>query len=194
MEANAGTYSNVTLSQPSALAGDSDPSAGFNGTNSYVTVPASSALNLTSAATVEFWAKRATISGSYQVVLGKPADGQSQNQNYAVWLTPSNRYTAYFGNGSTYVAVQTPAITDTNWHYVVATDDGSTAKIYLDGVLKQSTATTLALTANSGALSIGRSNINNKYFFNGLLDEVAIYPTALSGTTISGHYIAATTP
>jgi hypothetical protein len=128
------------------------------------------------------------------VVLGKPADGQSQNQNYAVWLTPSNRYTAYFGNGSTYVAVQTPAITDTNWHYVVATDDGSTAKIYLDGVLKQSTATTLALTANSGALSIGRSNINNKYFFNGLLDEVAIYPTALSGTTISGHYIAATTP
>jgi hypothetical protein len=192
--ADPGTYSNVTLGQPSALAGDSDPSAAFDGTNSYVTVPAASALNLTSGATVEFWAKRAAVSSDYQVILGKPADGASQNQNYAVWLTPSNRYTAYFGNGGTYVAVQTPAITDTNWHYVVATDNGSTAKIYLDGVLKQTVTTTVALTANNGALSIGRSNVDNNFYFNGLLDEVAIYPTALSATTVSNHYVAATTP
>ena len=35
--------------------------------------------------------------------------------------------------------VQTSAVTDTNWHYVVATDDGSSARIYLDGVQKAST-------------------------------------------------------
>jgi hypothetical protein len=191
--ANPGTYSNVLLNQPGALACDSNPSASFDGVQSYLRVPGSPSLNMTTAVTVEFWAKRRTISGTYQVLVGKPGDGQSQNENYAVWLTTSNKYTAYFGNGTTYVAVQTPAITDTNWHYVVTTDDGSTAKIYLDGVLKQTASTTLSLTPNSQPLNIGRTN-NNRYFFNGWLDEMAIYPTALSGTTVQAHYNRAIGP
>ena len=185
--ANPGTYSNVLLNQAGALAGDSNPSASFDGVQSYVRVPSSASLSMTSAVTVEFWAKRRTISSTYQVLVGKPGEGQSKNENYAVWLGPSNRYTAYFGDRSTWVAVQTPAITDTNWHYVVATNDGSTVKIYLDGALKQSTSTTLRLTANTLPLNIGRAN-NNRYFFNGLLDEAAIYPTALSATTVQAHY------
>ena len=111
---------------------------------------------MTSAVTVEFWAKRRTISSTYQVLVAKPGNGQSKYENYAVWLGTSNRYTAYFGDGSTWVAVQTPAVTDTNWHHVVATNDGSTVKIYLDGVLKQSTSTTMRLTANTQPLIGGR--------------------------------------
>jgi hypothetical protein len=190
---NPGTYSNVLLNQPGALAGDSNPSSSFDGTQGYLRVPASPSLNMTTAVTVEFWAKRRTISSTYQVLVGKPGDGQSQNENYAVWLTPSNKYIAYFGNGSTYVAVQTPAITDTNWHHVVTTNDGSTVKIYLDGLLKQTASTTLSLTPNSQPLNIGRTN-NNRYFFNGWLDEMAIYPTALSGTTVQAHYNRAIGP
>ena len=187
---NPGTYSNVLLNQPGALAGDSNPSASFNGSSSYLTVPSSTSLNMTSAVSVEFWAKRRTISSNYQVLVGKPGDGASQNENYGVWLTTSNKYTAYFGNGSSYVAVQTPAITDTNWHYVAATNDNSTARIYLDGVLVQSAPMTVRLTANTRPLNIGRAN-NNSYFFNGWLDEVALYPTALSATTTQAHYMSA---
>ena len=189
--ANPGTYTNVLLNQGGALACDSNPSASFDGVQSYERVPSSSSLNMTSAATVEFWAKRRTISSTYQVLVGKPGNGQSKYENYAVWLGTSSRYTAYFGDGSTWVAVQTPAVTDTNWHHVVATNDGSTVKIYLDGVLKQSTSTTLRLTANTQPLNIGGAN-NNSYFFNGWLDEVAIYPTALSATTVLAHYNRAT--
>jgi hypothetical protein len=185
--ANLGTYSNVLLNQAGALAGDTNPSASFDGVQSYLRVSSSSSLNMTSAVTVEFWAKRRAITSTYQVLVGKPGDGQSNKENYAVWLGPSNKYTAYFGDGSTWVAVQTPAITDTNWHYVVATNNGSTVKIYLDGVLKQLTSTTLRLTANTQPLNIGRAN-NNQYPFNGWLDEVALYPTALSATTVQAHY------
>jgi hypothetical protein len=189
--ANAGTYNSVLLGQPGALAGDNNSSASFDGVRSYVRAPASPSLNMTSAVTVEFWAKRRTISNSYQVVVGKPGDGQSKNENYSVWLTPSNRYQAYFGNGSTFVAVVTPAITDTNWHHVVATYNGSRAKIYLDGVLKQEIAQTLQMRANNLPLNIGRAN-NGSYFFNGWLDEVAVYPTALPAQTILAHYNRAT--
>jgi hypothetical protein len=185
--ANLGTYSNVLLNQAGALAGDTNPSASFDGVQSYLRVSSSSSLNMTSAVTVEFWAKRRAITSTYQVLVGKPGDGQSNKENYAVWLGPSNKYTAYFGDGSTWVAVQTPAITDTNWNYVVATNNGSTVKIYLDGVLKQLTSTTLRLTANTQPLNIGRAN-NNQYPFNGWLDEVALYPTALSATTVQAHY------
>jgi len=188
--ANPGTYNNMLLGEPSALSSDSNPSASFSGTQSYVRVPASPSLDMTSAVTVELWAKRRTI-GGYQVLVGKPGNGQSKFENYSLWQTPSNKYTAYFGNGSTSVSVQTPAITDTNWHYVVATYNGSRARIYLDGVLKQEIAQTLQMTANTLPLNIGRAN-NGAYFFNGWLDEVAIYPTALPAQTILAHYNRAT--
>jgi hypothetical protein len=189
--ANPGTYNNVLLGEPSALSSDSSPSASFSGTQSYVRVPASPSLDMTSAVTVELWAKRRTISNTYQVLVGKPGNGQSKFENYALWLAPSNKYTAYFGDGSTSVAVQTPAITNTNWHHVVATYNGSRARIYLDGVLKQEIPQTLQMTANTLPLNIGRAN-NGTYFFNGWLDEVAIYPTALPAQTILAHYQRAT--
>jgi hypothetical protein len=125
------------------------------------------------------------------VLVGKPGNGQTKFENYAVWLATSNRYTAYFGNGSTSVAVVTPAVTDTNWHQIVAAYTGSRVKIYMDGVLKQESATTLQMAANTLPLNIGRANTNN-YFFNGWLDEVAVYPTALSAQTILAHYNQAT--
>ena len=188
---NPGTYNNVLLGAPGALSSDSDPSASFDGVRSYVRMPASPSLDMTSAVTVEFWAKRRTISNTYQVLVGKPGDGQSKKENYAVWLTTSNKYQAYFGDGSTFVSVVTPAITDTNWHYVVATYNGSRARIYLDGVLKQEIPQTLQMATNNLPLNIGRANAN-QYFFNGWLDEVAIYPTALPAQTILAHYNRAT--
>jgi hypothetical protein len=189
--ANPGTYNNVLLGAPGALSSDSDLSASFDGVRSYVRVPASPSLDMTSAVTVELWAKRRTISSTYQVLVGKPGNGQSKFENYALWLSPSNRYIAYFGDGSTFVAVQTPAITDTNWHHVVATYNGSRARIYVDGVLKQETPQTLQMRGNNLPLNIGRAN-NGSYFFNGWLDEVAVYPTALPAQTILAHYNRAT--
>ncbi len=63
--ANPGTYTNgVLLNQPGALASEVDASASFDGVNDYVLVPASTSLDLTSAVTVEFWAKRRTTSGA----------------------------------------------------------------------------------------------------------------------------------
>ena len=69
----------------------------------------------------------------------------------------------------------------------VATSNGSRARIYLDGVLKQDIPGTLQMTANTQPLNLGGAN-NGAYFFNGWLDEVAIYPTALPRRTILAHY------
>jgi hypothetical protein len=59
--------------------------------------------------------------------------------------------------------------------------------------LTGSVATTVRPAANARPLNLGRA-YNNVYFFNGWLDEVAIYPTALSATQIGSHYSIAITP
>ena len=83
--------------------------------------------------------------------------------------------------------MQTPPVNDTNWHYIVVTNNGSRLRIYMDGALKQDVPKTLQLTPNTLPLNIGRANANN-YFFDGWLDEVAVYPTALPAQTILAHY------
>jgi hypothetical protein len=181
-----GTYANgVTLNQPGALTGDSNRAAGFDGVNDIVTVPHSSALNATSGVTIQAWVKRSKT-GAWQNILGKPGNGANAAQNYALWLNTTNQPVALFGNGTTSVATYAPAI-DTNWHHIVATYNNATARVYIDGVLRASTDSNLQLKANTQPLLIGRTT-DNLRIFGGILDEVAVYPTALSATRIQAHY------
>jgi hypothetical protein len=186
--ANGGTYvGGVTLAQAGALAGDTNTSALFDGVNDYVTALDSSSLDLTTAVGVEAWVKR-TKSAAYQVIVGKPGNGQSKFENYALWLDTSNRVIGYFGDGVNFVSVVGPAI-DTNWHHVVTTYDNATAKIYVDGTLRASTASTIRLTANALPLNIGRAS-SSAYYFGGRIDELAVYPSALSAQRVQAHYNA----
>ena len=187
---NAGSYQNgVTLGLTGALLADANTAASFDGVNDIVSVPHSSSLNATTGVTIEAWVKRSKT-GAWQNILGKPGNGGNAAQNYALWLNTTNQPVAIFGNGSTSVNVYAPAI-DTNWHHIVATYDEATARVYVDGVLKVSTNSTVQLTANSQPLLIGRTT-DNVRIFGGTLDEVAVYPTALSAARIQAHYTAAT--
>jgi len=72
---------------------------------------------------------------------------------------------------------------------VVGTWDGTTAanaiKLYIDGVLvAQGTSTTTVITPS--ALCIGQAVPGT--FFSGSIDEVAVYPLALTPTQITKHY------
>ncbi|MCA1684295.1 MAG: fibronectin type III domain-containing protein, partial [Actinobacteria bacterium] len=79
------------------------------------------------------------------------------------------------------------AVTDGSWHHVVATYDGGTAvTMYLDGDVLG--------TANFAApLATAASNLTVGQFtggYNGRLDEVAVYPTALSAAAVKAHFDA----
>ena len=184
--ANPGTYQNgAVLAQPGALAVDANTAASFDGVNDIVSVPSSASLNATTGVTMEAWVKRSK-SGAWQNVLAKPGNGATASQNYALWINTTNQPAAFFGNGSSSVGVYGPAI-DTNWHHVAATYDNATAKMYVDGVLQASVNSNINLTANTGALTIGRTTDNNR-IFGGLLDEPAVYRATLSAARIQAHF------
>ena len=182
---NNGTYQNgVALGQPGVLTADTKRRclSTASTTSSLCRTRAPSARP---GVTLEAWVKR-TKSGAWQNIVSKPGNGSPAAQNYALWLNTTNQPVAIFGNGSTWFSVYAPAI-DTNWHHIVATYDNSAGKVYVDGILKASATSTVHLTANTQQLPIGRST-DNLRVFGGLLDEVAVYPTALASARIQAHY------
>ncbi len=66
------------------------------------------------------------------------------------------------------------------WINIIFTLDGTTAKIYVDGVLKNTTIGNPIFTPNTDDLYIGRAEYSIfPYWFNGTMDEIRIYNKAL---------------
>jgi hypothetical protein len=70
------------------------------------------------------------------------------------------------------------------WTHLAATWDGTTARIYADGVQVASRAVTGALTGGTGVVAIGAYGVNR---FHGSIDEVAIYDRALTPAEIQAN-------
>jgi hypothetical protein len=70
------------------------------------------------------------------------------------------------------------------WVYVVASYDGTTQKIYINGSLDNSETTSQTLTSTANGIIGGRS-FNTGLFFNGNLANVAIWNRALSSDEIN---------
>jgi Concanavalin A-like lectin/glucanases superfamily/Bacterial Ig-like domain len=184
--ANTATYTGgVALGQPGALAADQDTAASFDGVNDALSAPDAPSLDLSTGATIETWVKRAK--SGWQVVVGKPGNGQSRFENYALWFDSSDYLRAFFGNGVTYSSISSSVPMDTNWHYVVATYDNATIRLYVDGTLNTTASGSIALTPNTQPMNVGRDQ-SSSYFFGGRLDEVAVYPTALTAARVGRHY------
>jgi hypothetical protein len=82
------------------------------------------------------------------------------------------------------------SINDGSWHQVTVTSDGvQTVTAYLDGqslgAQTQNLQTCQGYSQTSCILEVGGPNS-----YTGTVDEVAIYPTALSATQISNHFTA----
>jgi Concanavalin A-like lectin/glucanases superfamily/IPT/TIG domain len=86
------------------------------------------------------------------------------------------------------------SLADGAWHHLVVTYDGATSvAIYVDGAAVGSTQTTtgvLATALDVTGLEVGRDNAVTPVFFNGTLDEAAIYSAALSPARVAAHFAA----
>jgi len=96
------------------------------------------------------------------------------------------------GSGRLFVD-STTTITDTDWHHILITYNGSSnvsgIKIYIDGVSDTVTTfgTLSATILNNAPFNIGARN-SDSLFANSKIDEVAIWDTALTSTQVSEIY------
>jgi RHS repeat-associated protein len=183
-----------TLNVTGGLNGDSNGAVKLNGSSQYGTVSNSTTLGKTNNFTVELWIKRGGGTGSLQAIAGKPLTTTTKSENYAIWLTTGNKVEFQVGAGNKSQTLDSSGtITDTtNWHYIVATFASGVMKLYVDnGTPTSVTAAFTTASTNSSTFDVGRAGTAN--YFNGTIDELALYPSVLGSTQVNTHYTQATT-
>jgi len=167
----------------------------FNGTSDFITVADDPLLDWAAdqGFTIELWFNATNVASRNKVMIGRDEAGGthwwlglSQNTGYANWnLLDSTRVGAAV-TGST-------SLNDGQWHHLVAVRDESLNqnRLYVDGGL----AGTVSYDYGAGfgaatTLGIGYMayNLNPDYYYDGKLDEIAIYARALDLTEIQDHW------
>ena len=151
-------------------------------------------LDVTSDFSVSTWIK---IDGnSDHNILGtrEQTTGASVSKGFTLSLNSSKQiYARIFTTTSSITQVNAGVIQVGQWFSVVATYVASTKtlKIYRNGIEMGSVTGTSAGVTSPDNLSIGRVGIGGVYgYFNGKIDEVAIWNTALTSTQVAEIYNA----
>src|SRR3954447_11023610 len=181
---NSGTYQGgYSLGAPGGIGGDSNTAVSFDGNTGQVSVPDSSSLDTGDAFSIEAWVKRSSpSSGGWEVIVSK------QSGSWLLIFDESDRLVLRRAKYSN-VAYSVARVTDTNWHYVAATKNGGAVNLYIDGKASNGTVTNSTMTDNSLPLVIGQSS--GASFYEGTVDEVAVYRSVLTPSQIAAHYSAA---
>jgi len=139
--------------------------------------------------TASVWAK--TESATNQDDLISLADSSVENVFYSLEINAAG-YAAFdlLDGGSSDNTASTTAINDTNWHHIVGVFTSSTERyLYVDGIQVASSTTSISLNSGVDRWHIGQradSTPSNNY--DGLIDEVAIYNSALTQDQIKLLY------
>lgn len=154
----------------------------------------SAALQPASALTVEAWVTASAAQTNYPAFVSYGQD-TSPYESYilqAARIDGTSPADFYFltGTGTVRRVYGTTFLQPGTQYFIVATYDGASAKIYVNGVLEQTISATGNLYYPGTGLGLGRKYTDLNSNFTGTLRGVAIYNAALSASTISAHYSA----
>lgn len=198
--ARHGSYVNApVLGATSLLVSDpTNPAVEFVASSSdYCVVTDDNSLDGLTAFTVEAIIKPTTVSG-FPMIAAR--DDSTGGRSFQFRLNGSTGKLEFLRiPGTTVTAASSSSIAAGNTYHVAAVYNGTDIRLYINGVLD---GTPAACTGSIGTattdlrIAARRSNSNGVTtdYFNGVLDEVAVYNTALSATRLAAHYAAATTP
>ncbi|AMM21989.1 hypothetical protein AX769_19865 [Frondihabitans sp. PAMC 28766] len=187
-----GVYSGgVTQGAAGALSGTSDTAATFDGSSGQVA--SSQSFNDPETYTEEAWFKTTTTTGGKIIGFGSSQTGLSSSYDRHIYMQDNGQlvFGTYTGQENT---ITTPgSYNDGAWHYVTASQSSAGLALYVDGQLIGTNPTTQA-QAYTGYWKIGGDQTwgSSSPYFAGTIDEAAVYPQALSASTIAQHYALGT--
>ncbi len=144
----------------------------------------------TSSYSIEAWVKRNANTTNSSIILSKQNGGVAGN--YSLGLSATG--VPYLSReAAPWVVNATSSIPINEWHHIAGVFDGSTLKIYIDGLLSNSIAASGSITPSSvtaikvaiGAMYTYNSPTN---FFNGSIDEARVWNVARTASQISQNF------
>lgn len=172
---------NGVVSGAEWVTGISGDALDFNGQGGSVNIENSDDLNFTDDdASWSLWFKKSAVDDGGSFVFC--------NTKYILKMDKFGRVTIAVYNPSYHDASMTwsQRIIDTDWHHVVATYDGENIKLYIDAELLAVTETSGDIKTSNADIFIGSQSSTN--YFDGIIDQVAIYADALTIAEIETLY------
>jgi len=155
---------------------------------------------------VEGWFKTSANTGGKLIGFAGSQTGLSSSYDRHIYMMNDGQLVFGVWNNAT-ETVETPnTYNDGQWHYLVATYDGTNLALYVDGELT-GTSTSSSAQVYTGYWRVGGDNLNGwnldpwgsnsqgttqpaSYYFNGTIADVAVYPSALSAAQVLAHFAA----
>ena len=154
----------------------------FDGTDNWVTVANAASLNSTTAISVTAWIKPDTNADDKGLF-----DNSTAFTGYNLYMDSSGSVAMYIGNTSAINPVGEYNFLDGTWFFFAGTWDGSTIRIYVNGVL-EGTATRTSVLASTDTIDIGTYNSRTQSIVDGKMDEIRVYNRGLSAAEVRYLY------
>jgi hypothetical protein len=150
----------------------------FDGTNDLITIPRNTNLDLSNNLfTIEYWAKPTAVDNAFHWVISK--DASNSDLDYLSGLNSDNKWRFVFKNFAFDLSSTTTAVSGT-WYHVACTYDGTTARLYINGIQEASATVAVGSVSNASNILLGaRTASGANQFFKGDIDEVRIWNRAL---------------
>jgi len=152
----------------------------FDGLNNYVEIADDTSLNFTGDGTWEAWIKVPPTEEKMWILTKGTGWGQNQAQyEIMVWSDGKLKFRTW---GDSEFRIASESRVDTNeWVHVAVVKEGTTYRLYVNGVKEAEATGPVELPVTNSVLSIGYLRYHSeKYYFKGVIDEVRIYDRALS--------------
>ena len=189
--AHPGTaHGNVMFGVPGAIANDPDTAARFVDRTGWIQVPGPFQFTGKVPFSIEVWGNSDTIVDYFPLASCDGPLNESPRFGWSFYfdLDGTLVFGRYEGDGGARDLSATSFAPAVNaWHHFVATVDGTTEIIYVDGALAdQKPAGTEAATPDD--FTIGADSQGTGVAFQGVIDEAAIYAFALTPAQVKHHY------
>ena len=176
------------IGSPTFVAGQVGQALSLNGTSQNASVPDAASLDLTTGMTLAAWIRPGVTVNTTQDVIKKATNAGING--YELSLSSAGKVFVRLNqvtSGDTFrinSATNYP-LNNTAWMHVAATYDGTTIKLYINGVQESGDlAGPAAIATNNLAVGLGAQSDNTRRF-TGLLDDARIYGSALSASQVA---------
>ena len=180
------------VNSPARIAGKFGSALQFNGVNQHVNVPSSATLNVSNRFSFAFWFQP---TANLNAASGRKDLFKKFLSYWLLFNFPNNdgRLTFVLNSGSPVVQTTTASWPANQWQHVACTYDGATMRIYVNGVLEGSQATSVSPVANASPLQIG-GNTDQGFWFPGGMDDVRLFGATLTPSEVLTLFSASGTP
>ncbi|WP_340558538.1 DNRLRE domain-containing protein [Streptomyces sp. GSL17-111] len=195
---HAGTYRDVTLGLPGALAGSPDSSASFNGSSSYVQLP-DQLVSDTPYLTVELWFRTSGSGVLFSYQDNTLEENTAGTSTPALYVGTDGKLRGEFWNGDADPITSAAPVNDGAWHHAALTAAGNTQTLYLDGQAVGTLAGSISqydqrfVYLGAGYWKDWPATTGTVGHFAGGIDEVAVYGRPLGEHTVAEHHAAGAT-